>query len=107
MRLVILESPYRGLIERNIKYARLCVRDSLLRREAPIASHLLYPQEGILDEEDIIDRALGISAGIEWYRVAEACVVYIDFDISKGMYEGIRRAQHYNVPVEYRKILEA
>ena len=44
---VILESPYAGDIERNVKYARMAVRDSLSRGEAPIASHLLYTQEGI------------------------------------------------------------
>lgn len=44
MRLVILESPYAGNIEKNVAYARACVRDSLSRGEAPIASHLLYTQ---------------------------------------------------------------
>ena len=34
MRLVILESPYAGDIERNVAYARACLRDSLLRGEA-------------------------------------------------------------------------
>ena len=50
MRLVIVESPYAGDIETNVKYARRCVKDSLMRGEAPIASHLLYTQEGILDD---------------------------------------------------------
>lgn len=48
---VILESPYAGEIDRNIRYARACVRDSLLRGESPIASHLLYTQSGILDDD--------------------------------------------------------
>lgn len=38
---VILESPYAGDVEKNIEYARLCLKDSLLRGESPIASHLL------------------------------------------------------------------
>ena len=42
MRRVILESPYAGNVEENVAYARAAVRDSLLRGEAPIASHLLY-----------------------------------------------------------------
>ena len=41
MRLVIVESPYAGDVEANEEYARQCVRDSLMRGEAPIASHLL------------------------------------------------------------------
>ena len=51
MRLVIIESPYAGDIEKNVEYARACVRDSLSRGEAPIASHLLYTQPGILKDE--------------------------------------------------------
>jgi hypothetical protein len=41
MRWVILESPYAGDVEANVAYARAAVRDSLMRGEAPIASHLL------------------------------------------------------------------
>lgn len=51
MRLVIVESPFAGDVEENIKYARAAVRDCLMRGEAPIASHLLYTQEGILNDD--------------------------------------------------------
>ena len=60
---VILESPYAGDIEKNIEYARKCVRDSLLRGEAPIASHLLYTQEGILYDDIPEERKHGIIPG--------------------------------------------
>ena len=50
MKLVIIESPYAGDIEKNVAYARDCVRDSLMRGEAPYASHLLYTQPNILDD---------------------------------------------------------
>ena len=43
---MILESPYAGRVEENVAYARAAVRDSLLRGEAPIASHLLYTSRG-------------------------------------------------------------
>ena len=46
MRQVIFESPYAGNVEENVAYARAAVRDSLLRGELPIASHLLYTQPG-------------------------------------------------------------
>lgn len=39
---MILESPFVGNIKENIHYARMSLRDSLLRGEAPIASHLFY-----------------------------------------------------------------
>ena len=40
MKLVIMESPFAGAVQQNVHYARLCLRDCLLRGEAPIASHL-------------------------------------------------------------------
>ena len=59
MRRVIVESPYAGNVEGNIEYARACVRDSLARGEAPIASHLLYTQCGVLRDELATERAMG------------------------------------------------
>lgn len=41
---VIIESPFAGEVEENIKYARQCLRDSILRGEVPFVSHLLYTQ---------------------------------------------------------------
>lgn len=104
MRRVILESPYAGNVEANVRYARACVRDSLSRGEAPIASHLLYTQPGVLRDEDASERQWGIDAGLAWRTVAEATVVYTDRGISKGMAYGIEAAIRAGVPVEYRSI---
>lgn len=110
MRLVILESPYAAdtpqEIEANILYARICVLDSLRRGEAPIASHLLYTQPGILDDKIAEERQLGIDAGLAWRTVATASVVYTDRGISKGMSYGIRKAEEQGNPVEYRSLGE-
>ena len=103
-RLVILESPYAGDIERNVEYARACVRDSLLRGEAPIASHLLYTQPGILRDEVPAERQMGIDAGLAWRAVAEATVVYTDLGISRGMQYGIDAANAAGLRVEMRKL---
>lgn len=105
-RLVIIESPFAGDVEKNTRYARACVRDSLLRGEAPIASHLLYTQEGILNDDVPAERQHGIDAGLAWRTVAQASVVYTDLGISKGMEYGIKAAQDAGVPVEYRKLEE-
>jgi len=89
MRLVILESPYAGTVPLrvalNVAYARACVADSLARGEAPIASHLLYTQPGILDDSKPDERALGIAAGLAWKAVADAQVFYVDLGWSEGM----------------------
>jgi len=85
MKLVIVESPYAGDIEANTAYARLCVRDSLERGEAPIASHLLYPQPTILREDVPAERQWGIDAGLAWRKVAELSAFYTDRGWSRGM----------------------
>lgn len=104
MRRVVLESPYAGNIERNVDYARACVRDSVMRGEAPIASHLLFTQPHILDDGVPDELALGIAAGHAWIPIADAVVVYQDFGISTGMAAAIAHAAEWNVPVEFRCI---
>jgi hypothetical protein len=106
MRLVILESPYAGDVEANVAYARRCVKDSLMRGEAPIASHLLYTQPGILDDTVPHERTLGINAGLAWRQVAQASVVYADRGISKGMEYGMIKARSAGIPVEIRYLGE-
>ena len=102
---VILESPYAGDVERNLAYARMAVKDSLLRGEAPIASHLLYTQEGILDDNVPYERKLGINAGLAWKDVADKHVFYIDYGYSKGMEYAKQYATQNNIPIEERRIL--
>jgi hypothetical protein len=102
--LVIIESPFAGDVEANIAYARRAVADSLSRNEAPICSHLLFPQ--LLDDDDPAQRQLGIEAGLAWYRVADKCVVYADRGWSDGMKQGTLRAAEHDVEIEVRNIEE-
>ena len=104
MALVILESPYAGDIDKNVEYARACVRDSLSRGEAPIASHLLYTQPGILQDENPTERQWGIDAGLAWSHVSDKTVVYTDHGISNGMRYGIAAAEASGKPVEFRML---
>jgi len=78
---------------------------SLARRgEAPIASHLLYTQPGVLDDFDKYERSLGIEAGLVWGELADKTVVYTDLGINPGMTQGIERAEKEDREVEYRTI---
>lgn len=104
MRRVIIESPYSGDVETHLRYLDACMRDCLLRGEAPFASHRLYP--GVLDDGKKDERALGIRAGLVWGDVAAATVVYIDLGITKGMREGIAAAVAAQRPIEYRSLSE-
>lgn len=101
---VIIESPYAGEVEENIKYARECLRDSILRGEIPFASHLLYTQEGVLDDSDPAERELGIELGLAMGRVASLTAVYTDRGISRGMHYGIERADREGRHIEFRQI---
>ena len=104
MRKVVVESPFAGDVERNLTYARACLHDCLLRGEAPIASHLLYTQPGVLDDNKQEERKLGIEAGLVWGALADATVVYVDYGFSGGMKFGIERAEKEGRPVEYRRL---
>lgn len=102
MRRVILETPFAGDVARNLRYARACARDCLLRGEAPFASHLIYTQPGVLDDDKLWDRHLGMTAGLAWGAAADATVVYGDLGVSRGMEVGIAAARAEGRPVEER-----
>lgn len=106
MKRVIIESPFRGenayQQERNRRYALECMKDSMLRNEAPFLSHLLYTQ--ILNEAIPEERELGINTGLTWGNVADITAVYTDNGITVGMQLGINHAIENGRPVEYRII---
>lgn len=104
MKRVIIESPYAGDIEGNLKYLRACMRDALMRGEAPYASHALYTQPGVLDDNDPAERQMGIQAGFEWREAAQMTVVYHDLGITPGMQKGIDHANQIGHQVEYRTL---
>lgn len=111
MRRVIVESPFAGptpaLIARNIRYVRAAMRDCLLRKEAPFASHALYTLPGVLRDEVPEDRKLGMEAGWRWIALADATVVYTDLGMSKGMEAGIALAKEQNRVIEMRQLAPA
>ena len=108
MKLVIIESPFAATTTeqaaRHIAYARAALRDSLLRGEAPFASHLLYTQPGVLDDKDELERFVGIEAGLAWGPEADMVAVYEDLGVSHGMQLGIIRAQERCATVVYRRL---
>jgi hypothetical protein len=118
---VVIESPFKTLTfnlpgegdphvqltePTNVEYARAAAHDCLVNHnESPWASHLLYTQEGILDDSIAEERTAGIEAGMVWSVTAEKCVVYIDRGITLGMREyGIPGAIKNGVEVEYRRL---
>lgn len=104
MRRVIIESPFASDIPRNIAYAKQAVADCLRRGEAPIASHLLFTQPGILDDGKPEERKLGIAAGLAWQTVADAVVFYTDHGMSTGMEGALAHAITIGAAIEFRTL---
>lgn len=104
MKRVIIESPYAGEVDANVAYARAAMRDSLNRGEAPIASHLLYTQPGILRDDHPEERQWGIDAGLAWREAAELAAFYVDRGWSSGMLAAREVYEREGKPFELRWI---
>ena len=104
MRLVVVESPYAGDVERNLAYLRAAMADCLSRGEAPYASHALYTQPGVLRDDVPDERKKGIEAGFRWGEVAHARVFYTDLGWSRGMEAGLAEANRLGQAVEHRTL---
>ena len=100
-------APTSEELSRNIRYARACVRDALLRGEIPFASHLFYTQTGVLDDNVPDERERGIMAGKAIIEKLDATtVVYTDLGTSKGMQLGIELARTRGRRIKYRTLGE-
>jgi|SRR5215469_4470433 len=101
---VIIESPYRGDIKRNMTYLNLAILDSIRRGEAPIASHKLYTD--ILIDDDPEERRLGINLGFAWLKAADLVAFYSNLGFSHGMSLSLDRLKKkiVRVPYEIRTI---
>ena len=100
----IIESPFAGNIEKNLAYLRAAMRDCLRRGEAPFASHGLYTQPGVTDDNVPEERNRGIEAGLAWSKVAQKVAVYTDLGISDGMTTGIAHHKETGIVIEHRKL---
>ena len=99
---VILESPYKGDVERNEAYALRCVADSLSRNEAPHAGRLVYTR--VLDDNVPEQRALGIDAHCAFIACVPRMVLYVDYGITDGMQKALCLAHDEQKAIEFRKI---
>ena len=101
---VVIESPYKGDVERNLAYAKTAMLDSILRGEAPFASHLLYTL--VLNDKLIAERERGITMGQAWLLEANLVAFYTDLGISPGMNESLKllKSKRIRVPFEMRKV---
>lgn len=116
MKLVIIESPYKGDLERNTRYLRSCIRDCINRAESPYASHRMLTDA--LDDNDPVERTLGIEAGLAWRHAQQPVfekgvlvqyvdvqhIFYLDLGWSSGMYLAKKCYDEEGIIYEERKL---
>lgn len=111
MKLVIVESPYKGDVARNLFYLERCLRHSVYRGESPYASHKMLTT--CLDDGDPEERKLGIAAGLAWKHVMTGAgdpvlhVFYTDLGWSEGMLLAKADYEKSDVPFECRTLPES
>ncbi len=81
--LVIIESPYAGSVEYNLRYLRAACRHSWERGEWPFASHGWFTT--FLDDTIPEERMLGLQAGMDLHSHADLIAFYTDLGTSPGM----------------------
>jgi hypothetical protein len=102
MKRVVVESPFKGDVERNKLYLERCLRDCVMRGESPYASHKMLTD--CLDDDDPKEREMGITAGYAWWTAGDLVVFYVDFGWSSGMTRAWERCRKEGVPYETRII---
>ena len=115
MPIVILESPYSGDIERNVKYGQRAMLDARGRGETVIMPHLLWTQHPdckthfISDDDKLHTAATGRQAALkqieELRRIPGAKVVfYMDYGVSHGMSPAFKQCRREGIAWEERRI---
>jgi hypothetical protein len=108
MKRVVIESPFAGQILMNQTYARFAMHDCLVNHnESPYASHLLYTQHHVLNDDIPEERKLGIEAGFCWRDVSEKTVFYNDLGMSSGMKLGVQDCESKGKSYEIRQLPES
>ncbi len=100
---VYVVSPYAGDIETHIKEAVALCKYVISQKKIPIAAHLLFPQ--MLDDEDPVQRELGLLYGLTLLELCSEVIVLSDSpeDISYGMKGEIHEAKKLGKPIRYVK----
>lgn len=103
---VVIETPYSSedvtMIQRHLKYAKLCLEDSLNRGEAPLMGHILY--SAVLNDRVAVSHDIGFISHLSWIDVCDLLVVYTDYGISPAMQAAINQAKLKSRLTEYRML---
>lgn len=98
-RKIYVASRYAGDVDVNTKaavgYCRLVVK----KGHMPVASHLLYPGTGILNDSDPQERELGLMFGLALLGMCDE--VWVFGPVSPGMAQEIEEAKRQKKPIRY------
>lgn len=110
----MIESPYSGDIDRNIRYLNLCIADAgLLRNEVSYASHLAMTQHprckkfyvsDFVEKWNVLTREQAIDASQRVRRRCDKTVFYTDLGWSGGMNAAKFYCTLHGLPQEERKL---
>jgi hypothetical protein len=88
MKLVVIESPYAGDIEKNLEFCLNICRYAVSKGYSPYASHLMFTQ--FLDDNVPEERQAGIDCGLAWGEKAD--MVWICLRPAESLSNGMRYA---------------
>jgi hypothetical protein len=106
MPLVAIESPLKAnqgySREQFRRYWQLCLEDAIkYRKEDVYSSHWLAD---VLDDDNPLERAIGLKIGLTWSSFCDYAAVYTDFGISEGMSEAMQFYDKIGKRVEWRSL---
>lgn len=101
---VIVESPFAGAVPLNLRYLRACLHDAATRGESPYASHALLTQPGVLRDEVLEEREIGITSGFLWRARAGFTAFYEDLGWSNGMTRALADCEERQLGYEKRRL---
>jgi hypothetical protein len=96
--MVFICSPFAGEVESNICRAQGYCRFAVKKNVIPFAPHLLFPQ--FLDDDDKVQRALGLSFGMVFLCKCYEIWVF-GHKITNGMALEIEKAKQRNISIRY------
>ena len=98
MKNIYVCSPYRGEVEKNVKYGQAICRELVLKGDFPIAPHLYLTQ--FLDDNNETERELAFTIN---FKLLDQCdhLLVCGKKISSGMKAEIEYCEKINKEVRY------
>ena len=91
--------PWRGGKDNEVKTKSICLHLALKGDVVPMSTGILF--NSFLDDDDHVQRRVGIEAGLEVMKKCDVIYVYKQTGISDGMHEELQVAERLGIPIQY------